>query len=66
MKQLLLLVGMVMVLEAIPYLAFPETMKKWLAKMAETDASLLRGIGFFSMLGGLFICWLAQKSGIFM
>lgn len=65
MKLMILLVGMVMILEGIPYVAAPQSMKGWLAKISEMDASVLRSLGLFSMLGGLLICWLVQGTSLF-
>lgn len=65
MKLLVLLIGMVMILEGVPYVAAPQTMKEWLAKLSETDASTLRILGLVSMVLGLFICYLVQKTAFF-
>ena len=65
MKLLILLVGMVLILEGIPYVAFPEYMRDWLKKISEMKAEHLRLLGLLSMSSGLAICWLAQRSGFF-
>lgn len=65
MKLLVLLIGMVMILEGIPYVAAPQTMKEWLAKLSETDPNTLRVLGLVSMAVGLFICYLVQKTAFF-
>ncbi len=65
MKLLFLLVGMVLVLEGIPYVAFPESMREWLKKISEMKAEHLRILGLFSMSSGLVICWFVQRSGFF-
>lgn len=65
MKILFLLVGMVMVLEGIPYVAFPESMREWLRKISEMKAEHLRILGLFSMSAGLLVCWFVQRSGLF-
>ena len=65
MKLLLLLVGMVMILEGIPYVASPQSMKEWLVKLSEVDPGTLRKLGLVSMLGGLLLCWVVQRSTLF-
>jgi hypothetical protein len=65
MKILFLLVGMVMVLEGIPYVAFPESMREWLRKISEMKAEHLRILGLLSMSAGLLVCWFVQRSGFF-
>ncbi|MEN8200178.1 MAG: DUF2065 domain-containing protein [Thermodesulfobacteriota bacterium] len=65
MKILLLLVGMVLVLEGIPYVAAPESMREWLKKIIEMKPEQLRMLGLLSMSSGLMLCWFVQRSGIF-
>lgn len=65
MKLLFLLVGMVLILEGIPYVAFPESMREWLRKLSEMKAEHLRVVGLSSMGAGLLICWFVQRSGYF-
>ncbi len=65
MKTLFLLVGMVLILEGIPYIAFPESMREWLRKLSEMKAEHLRVVGLSSMGAGLLICWFVQRSGYF-
>ncbi len=65
MKNLFLLVGMVMILEGIPYVAFPESMREWLRKLSETKGEHLRMFGLISMGIGLLICWVVQRGNYF-
>ncbi len=65
MKTLFLLVGMVLILEGIPYIAFPEAMRDWLCKLSDMKAEQLRMIGLLSMGVGLLVCWFVQRSGYF-
>lgn len=65
MKILFLLVGMVMILEGIPYVAFPDSMRDWLRKISEMKPEHLRIMGLISMVGGLAVCWFVQRSGYF-
>jgi len=62
MKILILLIGMVLIVEGIPYVAAPEAMREWLRKISEMKAEHLRMIGLSSMFIGLLICWVVQRS----
>lgn len=64
MKLLILLVGMVLILEGVPYVAAPEAMREWLKKLSEVPSAQLRSFGLVAMAVGLFICWVAQRSGL--
>ncbi len=65
MKLLFTAVGLVLILEGIPYFAFPEKMKELLLQLQELPPETLRIIGFFSMALGLLICYVVQRTGIF-
>ncbi len=65
MKILLLLLGMVLIVEGIPYVASPESMRRWLRTISEMKAESLRVMGLLSMSAGLLICWIVQRSGFF-
>jgi len=45
--------GMVMVVEGLPYFAFPEQMKLVIEKVLEMPDSALRKFGFVLMLAGV-------------
>lgn len=65
MKFFLSLIGLLLILEALPYVASPETMQKWLKQLSEMDPTLLRVIGLFSMAAGLLICYIARRTNLF-
>ncbi len=65
MKLLTLLLGLVMIVEGLPYVAAPEAMQNWLKKLSEIDATHLRGMGLVAMLLGLAICFVVQKTSLF-
>lgn len=65
MKLLILLVGMVLILEGLPYVAAPEAMREWLKKLSEVPTQQLRSFGLIAMGAGLFICWLVQGTSLF-
>ena len=65
MKLLALLIGLVLILEGIPYVAAPDMMKNWLQKLCEIAPAQLRLVGLISMGLGLFICYLVQRTALF-
>lgn len=65
MKLLILLIGMVLILEGLPYAAAPEAMREWLAKLSEMPPKTLRVVGVTAMASGLIICWIVQKTPLF-
>ncbi len=65
MKLLFLLIGLVFILEGLPYAASPEAMRKWLLKLTELSPQHLRTMGFTAMVLGLLICWIVQKTDLF-
>jgi hypothetical protein len=62
MKIFLLLIGLVLILEGLPYVAAPEAMQDWLKKVSEIDPSQLRTMGLVAMMAGLAICFVVQKT----
>ena len=57
MKFFLCVIGMVLVLEGLPYFAFPEKLKSLYLKMQETSDTNLRMIGFLAMVIGLLLVY---------
>ena len=62
---MLLLIGMVLILEGLPYVAAPEVMREWLKKLSEFPAQQLRIVGLLAMSVGLIICWVVQRNSFF-
>jgi preprotein translocase subunit SecA len=52
--------GMVMIVEGLPYFAFPERMREWILKVAATPDRTLRGVGTVLMLLGLLLVALGR------
>jgi hypothetical protein len=65
MKLFILLIGLVLILEGMPYVAAPEAMREWLLKLSRMPAAQLRIIGLFAMGIGLVLCFIVQKTSIF-
>lgn len=61
MKLFILLVGMVLILEGLPYVAAPEAMREWLLKLSEMPPQTLRKAGATVMVLGFVICWAVQR-----
>ncbi|OQX26348.1 MAG: hypothetical protein BWK80_10855 [Desulfobacteraceae bacterium IS3] len=60
MKFFLCVIGMVMIVEGIPYFAFPEKMKFWVQKLLEMPESALRRLGFVMMATGLWLVYIGK------
>lgn len=58
MRFLFCLLALVLVVEGIPYFAFPDKMKLWMRKIQATPDSRLRAMGFFSMCAGLALAYI--------
>jgi uncharacterized protein YjeT (DUF2065 family) len=52
------LIGLLLVVEGVPYFAFPDKMKRWMNIIQEIPDSQLRIIGFVSMCVGVIIAYL--------
>jgi hypothetical protein len=65
MKLLLLLIGMVLILEGLPYVTFPEAMRDWLFRLSQTPAGQLRLMGVVVVAIGLLLCWIVQRTDLF-
>jgi uncharacterized protein YjeT (DUF2065 family) len=61
MKFFLCVIGMVMVVEGLPYFAFPVRMKLVIQKVLEMSDKALQKYGFVLMLFGLFLVYLGRK-----
>ena len=61
MRYFLCVIGMVMILEGLPYFAFPDKMKVWLVRILETPEHALRRIGIVMMIAGLVLVYLGRR-----
>ncbi len=57
MRYFLCVLGMVMIIEGLPYFAFPEKMKPWLRMIMETPDHALRRVGMVLMILGLLLVY---------
>ncbi|MEA1992670.1 MAG: DUF2065 domain-containing protein [Thermodesulfobacteriota bacterium] len=65
MKLIVTLIGLLMVVEGLPYFAFPEKMQALMRQIEEMNPDHLRLVGLVSTLIGLVICYIAQRTNIF-
>ncbi|OPL14470.1 MAG: hypothetical protein AVO38_02575 [delta proteobacterium ML8_D] len=65
MKFFVTVLGLLMVLEGLPYFAFPEKMQAFMRQIEKMNPDHLRLAGLVSTLIGLLICYVVQKTAIF-
>jgi uncharacterized protein YjeT (DUF2065 family) len=61
MDYFLCVIGMVMIVEGLPYFAFPEKMKRVITSLLEMPQAALRKFGFVLMLAGLLLVYLGRR-----
>lgn len=61
MKFFIVVIGMVMIIEGLPYFAFPQRMKTWIHKVLELPEKNLRTFGLLLMLIGLAMVYIGRK-----
>ena len=60
MDFFLCVLGMVFILEGIPYFAFPDKIKLYLVKVTEIPDATLRMLGLAAMAAGLLLVYLGR------
>lgn len=61
MDYFLCVIGMVMIVEGLPYFAFPEKMKRLITSLLEMPLGALRRFGLILMLTGLVLVYLGRS-----
>lgn len=61
MEYFLCVMGMVFIIEGLPYLAFPEKLKTYLIKLTTLPASTLRIIGISAIMIGLILLYIGRR-----
>ena len=61
MKFFLCVLGMVMIVEGLPYFAFPEKMKLWVQKLFSMPSGTLRKFGLAMMAIGLLLVYMGRS-----
>jgi hypothetical protein len=62
MAFILSVLGVVLVIEGLPYFAFPKKIKEWSLSIQELPERGLRIMGFIAMMAGLFLVYLSRRS----
>jgi len=60
MKELIVAIGLLLVIEGLVYTIFPDQMKSMMRKMQELSTSNLRTGGLFFALIGFIIVWIIK------
>lgn len=61
MDFFLCVIGMVLILEGLPYFAIPDKMRVMVQKLFEMPDNSLRGFGFVMMLTGLVLVYFGKR-----
>ena len=61
MKFFLCVLGLIFVIEGLPYFAFPSKIKAYLMKVCEIPDSTLRIYGFFAVVIGLLLVYFGRN-----
>ena len=61
LKYFLCVLGLVLVIEGLPYFAFPARIKLWLLHVLQVPDSTLRTMGFAAMAAGLVLIYLGRS-----
>jgi uncharacterized protein len=60
MEYFLCVLGMVFIIEGIPYFAFPDKVKSYIMKLQEMPDSILRVLGLSAIVTGLILLYLGR------
>jgi len=61
MEYFLCVLGMVFIIEGLPYFAFPEKVKSYIMKLQEMPDSVLRVLGLSAIITGLIIIYFGRS-----
>ncbi len=61
MDFILSLVGVLLIVEGLPYFAFPDKLKSYLSRILATPDSTLRHFGLIAMIAGLVLVYLGRN-----
>ncbi|MBS3731353.1 MAG: DUF2065 domain-containing protein [Desulfobacterales bacterium] len=61
MDFFLCVIGMVMIVEGLPYFAFPDRMKEMMQRVLGLPDNMLRRFGFGLMIAGLFLAYIGRS-----
>jgi uncharacterized protein YjeT (DUF2065 family) len=61
MEYFLCVLGMVFIIEGLPYFAFPEKVKSYIMKLQEMPNSVLRILGLSAIITGLILIYFGRS-----
>jgi len=61
MDYFICVIGMVMIVEGLPYFAFPDRMKVWVKKVLEMPDTSLRRFGLVLMSLGMWLVYMGRN-----
>jgi uncharacterized protein len=61
MEYFLCVLGMVFIIEGLPYFAFPEKVKSYIMKLQEMPDSVLRILGLSAIAAGLILIYFGRS-----
>jgi len=61
MDYFLCVMGMVFIVEGLPYLVFPEKLKPYLIKIATLPDATLRAVGISTIIVGLILLYFGRR-----
>ena len=61
MEYFLCVLGMVFIIEGLPYFAFPEKVKSYIMKLQEMPDSVLRILGLSAIVTGLILIYFGRS-----
>lgn len=62
MAYFLTVLGLVLVIEGLPYFAFPAKIKEWAISLQELPEKTLRIMGFISIAAGMVLVYLGRRA----
>jgi len=65
LKYLATAIGLVFIIEGLPYFAFPELMQRMLKEVGNLPPGALRLLGLVFLCLGLALCYLTQRTHLF-
>ncbi|MEW6615931.1 MAG: DUF2065 domain-containing protein [Thermodesulfobacteriota bacterium] len=60
MRYFLSVLGLVLIIEGLPYFAFPDKFKKMVSKLPEVSDNVLRLFGFIAMGAGILFIYISR------
>lgn len=64
MKLFITVIGLVFILEGMPYVVFPEAMQRWMEQIRQQSPGALRGMGLVAIVVGLLLCYITQRTDL--